>query len=346
MFSAPAELVAPPADAVARRSLASAATKAIGAMLGFSVARDVRERLPSLLWSGDGATEAATPSGINADGTPMQIVLSGDAGGWRVRVLFDPGTDAADARQRYRFARRSAYRLLGSRHTGARGLRNLLSRFGPDAGTDADRFTEGVLWLAFAPGSRGLALYIDASVREPDEQWTRTAHFLRDHVNGDLASPMLDAWRATGLLAPASVGAEIGVQGMRRFKAHWRLVREPRDGELAAIAPVLAVPHVRRGLRSLVGERTLEAGGVLLETCFVAGCASSGDAKLDIPAASLAPDAVRAANECADALGVRALPDSATALVAASRLSYAGVGCDADGRSRLNLYLHPIPSGT
>ncbi|MDT8853587.1 hypothetical protein RNZ50_00780 [Paracoccaceae bacterium Fryx2] len=285
-------------------------------------------------------------SGLNHDGSPLQLCLGlrADRAGWR--VILDPALGPGPAQLRHDRARRALARDLAAQ--GAAGawpeFDRLLADCGPDAALPAADFAHGAFWVGAEIGGPGRAIYVDAAARPAAEGWARAATAFRAcaAAEGEIG-PTLAA--LADVAVPSSVGIEVR-GGQRRLKLHCRLRAAPPQGALAAALPMLADSRLLSAVAALMqGGPGLSLHGFVIEAAFDAETGLLGDAKLDLAMPELWPPAValHRSRAAAAALGVNWPDTSVARLSGFARLSYVGIGRGADGQTRLNLYFKPAP---
>jgi hypothetical protein len=284
------------------------------------------------------ATQAR--STLNNDGSPLQVCMTAAADGTSIRLLGDPGARAGSAQQRVAIARTALERLLDEpEHTAVRARCVELLETVTPAPLEAEPDVEnGVLWLGAPLGGAGLAVYVKARWRSPDEDWERCEALV------ERALPAPDA--ARGLIErvreqarPVSAGLELNRRG-GRLKLYWRLTAAVALAELGV--EELADEAFARFVAETVGDATIPAEGLVLSAGFALDSGALRDAKLDVcghcvprPAAAW----MALVSSLADGHGLQAAAVGEPLAATQAAVAFLGFGLDRDAGPRLNVYL-------
>lgn len=318
---------------------------AAGMLAGVPVARAAQ--MARVVTGSDGPEPIARGhSGLNHDGTPLQLCVSIGVDGVHYRLLGDPACNMPDIGQRFNRSLVATAALLPM--AGAEALQPLVETtleclVGGPNGFDPARHPDGVLWLAGELEGRGFALYVDAR-----DGGAAPAARLRSWL-ARLAQPTADA---EALLAAVAAGRVMsaGVEGVSpdhaRAKIYWRLAHPARlaDSPIALFSD----PAFARIVLEVLDERTVHLDAIVLSAGLALPGGTLTDAKLDIcccpRCVRLDPaEAIALGRDLAAAHGLPA-PDLAP-LLACGELAFIGFGLTCAGEKRLNLYVKPRLEG-
>jgi hypothetical protein len=280
-------------------------------------------------------------SGLNWDGSPVQLAISARAGGCAVRLVGDPGAAITTPAIRAARGRDALERLLASSGVDdivATTCRRALAACAPRDAASA-RWARGLLWLGAGLDGAGAALWVDVSPW-PDS-WTVAEDAVRALLPvPDAALATIARVRRTGQVT--SVAVEGVDASDARVKLYWQPARLGSLDELGTQAHARPpfpdfVARVMRGGR-------LRLTGLHLAAGFGVTDGAACDVKLDVcacprclgaPAGAWATALAELARD--HDLRVAPLLDA----VARERMEVAvvGLGVRCDGASRLNVYL-------
>jgi hypothetical protein len=304
---------------------------------------DLSQALLALPESGIG--KRGGRSGLNHDGSPLQVCLSSTSQGVYTRLLADPAFVLADPYERYVDSRAAFERVL--RLTRATELLDLcdrtLSCYVPNQRSEFDRFDSGVLWLGAGLQMPGCALYVDARQRQVqsddpyDAAWTQAQVWLNAILpDATEANAAIAALRSHGELL--SIGIEGSKLSNARAKLYWRFKRPTRLDQIEI--EILNHPAFVEFLIHVIADRTLLLSGIVPSIGFSVTTGNLLDAKLDICGHCLAyhPTAwAELIQACTQCYGLA--PLSVASALSQSQVSYIGLGLDHNQQARLNLYL-------
>lgn len=279
---------------------------------------------------------------LNANGSPMEVCVTASAHALRVRGIGDPAFQFLHPGLRYEQSLRVLDALPALRRNAelaALCTRVIDLNIAHDCVAD---YTDGVMWLAAGIGSDGMAVYLDAYPPGPAVAWTRARQWLHAML-GDPAE-MLAAIDALSQYAQlCSIGLEAASLADARAKIHVRL---QRSAPLASLGiPLLCDEGIGAFLQRAAGERELPFDGVVLGAGASVVTGAMRDAKIDLAGSylHLSPQSwVELTDWCADTFSLQRIPMDA--LLANGRVSvaYIGLGVDAKGNHRLNVYLKAV----
>jgi hypothetical protein len=286
-------------------------------------------------------------SGLNHDGSALQLCLCLGAERFSWRAILDPALGQASANERHRRALVAMARELAAQnaHASQTMVDVLMSVCGPGSDRSIAEFSQGVFWLGAELGGSGRSIYVDASVRPPAETWLRAKQaFLTCATEEGTIASTLDA--LAQLSYPSSIGLEARGD-TQRLKLHCRLHSTPPEGLLGSALPMLAHSCVLEAVSRLMpAENGLSLHGFVIEAAFDSQTGALADAKLDfaMPELCTAEDALNRSRGAAAALGLDWPERLVDRFAKFARLSYVGVGRSAQGKARLNLYFKPSRS--
>ncbi len=274
-------------------------------------------------------------SGLNYDGTPLQLCITIARGQAASRVLADPAAGERELERRYErglLALDSAP-ARGSDADADRLCDRLLAALVPDAAAVLAR-PDGVLWLGAGLSHAGLAAYVDARPAGVDglRRW------LESEV-GDASGVRVLLQALAHGAAIQSAGVETAASGAR-LKVYWRLTGGQRlyqaglpgltDRRFAEFARLALAPRGRMRRTGVVLSAGVRASDgmlsdVKLDLCGCPGC-------LALSAAQWSEVLGEVATRNAIAL------PPLDALLARAEVAFVGFGLNAAGEPRLNLY--------
>jgi len=345
---------AAPSRAVEVTGLAARAARCVGAPEAPAAA--LARALLALPQEGAGAAPAwRTRSGLNNDGSPIEVCFSSLPDGVRARLVCDPAAHLFDPVARHRAGLAALERALDL--TAAQPLaplcRQTLEALLPADDAGLADYLEGVLWLGAGLGFPGLALYVDLS-RGP-----LPARFER--ARGWLAGLLPDPSAALAVLARLDGVARLqsaGVEGLApanaRAKLFFRLERPLALADLGIEA--LAHPRFLEFLATVMGEREIALKGLVFSLSFTVADGRLFEAKVDVcghclarPAAAwedlLAAVAGGAGSTGstggASSVGLPVPPAAGLLAEEVAEVAYLGLARNLLGQERLDLFLKP-----
>lgn len=290
-------------------------------------------------------------SGLNRDGSPLELCLSALSSVCLSRFVADPASTEDDPLARCAAglaALEAAYDPTRSRRLRPLCAATLETIVGPLVGPLADqavaelgRYVEGLLWLGAGPGLPGLALYVDATKLDPVERWRRAAAWL-----GALLAQGAEAEAVVARLAPAGELMAVGVEGTEpadaRAKLFWRLRQPIALAELGV--PRFLDPALFDFLGLLLdADRPLPLSGLVLSASFRVASGELFDAKLDLCGHCLAYAPAEWEARLAratTAFGLVPLPVGRALAGGRAEVAFVGLNRNPMG-SRLDLFLKP-----
>lgn len=271
------------------RSLIRCGTELIERRYGEGSAGEIADLLPRLLWTADIPVRGSNAG--SADAEPVELLFAGSGRSWDIGFRLVPGLEEPDAGAGQAFARRSALRLLNAcvprlslPDEAETALTLVLNRFDRELGEAPGLHKPGLIALEFAPARAACALHIDLSGWNAQRRWHLLADFLARSAPRAWREQLAPMWRSGGILDPIGFGVEIGQDGIRQIKSHWRLAGTAHEAELVQVVPGFARTELRQVLRLFGGG--LDTGGIGLETRFAPDHGGVESALLSLPAAA------------------------------------------------------------
>jgi hypothetical protein len=293
-----------------------------------------------ILAAGGGEDFHVGASGLDNDGTPLQLCVSASRRRAALRIIGDPGGNIDDIAARHRVAGAALHRAL--RQHGAAALaplaEDMLTRLVPAPGPD---YRHGTLWIGITPGAPGVAAYAELAPLGAAGAW--------DAVAAWLAATLPDAHAAAAIierLRPHCIAASAGLEGVSlrdvRAKVYFRLARPMALADCGL--DLLGSETVTDFLRLAMGEFGVDQDGVVLCVGFDVASGALADVKVDLCGHCLAY--ARAAWPGVVERIARRLALAPIALEAALMrhdcdVAFIGLGLDVAGEPRLNVYLKP-----
>ena len=281
-------------------------------------------------------------SGLNDDGSPLQVCLTATQEYLHSRFLGDPAFVLADPKERFEASRRTLAKVLEL--TASQQIASLcdrtLSCYLPEDLAGFSRFTSGVLWLGAGIDTPGCALYVDAR-RNGDfqEAWDWAQQWLASILpNSSEASSAIAVLRNYAYLQ--SIGIEGSSLNNARAKLYWRFLRPTRLDQIGL--EIFCDPAFASFLTFIIRDSVLQLTGIVPSLGFAIATGKSLDAKIDVCAHCLAYSNskwIELVNRCTQMYGLTQMPVSEALEHNRSSVSFLGLGCNRNGAVRLNLYL-------
>lgn len=300
-----------------------------------------------ILGASSGAGDPALGrSALNNDGTPLELCVTARRGGTTLRVLGDPAAHLpVEERLEASWAAVEAAMSEG----GAADLIPLawrtVERVVPAAPERRAAYRDGFFWIALSPDRPGAAFYVEAAPLGREGGWSTAGRWLEELLpTMEAAAPVLAA------LAARCTVASLGLEGTgperARAKIYFRLDAPASLAELGV--ELLGSPEMVRFLRLAMGEHGVDLDGLVMSAGFSLGNGRLVDVKVDLCGHCLAyaagewPDVAR---RCGAEHGLTPLPVDEALAAGDCEVAFFGLGLDAAGGARLNLYLKPGGGG-
>ncbi|RAM51615.1 MAG: hypothetical protein C6Y22_11215 [Hapalosiphonaceae cyanobacterium JJU2] len=290
----------------------------------------------------DGQGVRGGKSGLNSDGSPLQVCLTATSKHLYSRLLSDPGFVLADPKERFEASRQALAEVL--QLTASQQLAILCDRtlrwYLPKDVVGFSRFTSGVLWLGAGIDTPGCAMYIDARRNGNfQEAWDWAQQWLADILpNSREASSAIAALRNYAYLQ--SIGIEGSNLNNARAKLYWRFLRPTRLDQMGL--EIFQNPALASFLTFVIKDSTLQLSGIVPSLGFAITTGESHDAKIDVCGHCLPYSTskwVELVNCCTQMYDLTNIPVREALAQNCSSVSYLGMGCDRNDALRLNLYL-------
>jgi len=290
----------------------------------------------------DGQGQRGGRSGLNSDGSPLQLCLTATANHCYSRLLGDPSFVLADPKARFeasRLALTEIWDLTASRSLAALCDRTLNCYLPKDVAEFA-RFSSGVLWLGAGINTPGCAMYVDARGKEGIQAaWDWAERWLTA-----ILPDATEAKRAIAALRDCAYLQSIGIEGSNlenvRAKLYWRFSRPTRLDRLGI--ELFQNQDLATFLTLVIGDNILQLTGIVPSLGLVIATGKMVDVKVDVCGHCLAyrPDQwISVVNHCTQQYGLVTFAIAEALAQNRSAVSYLGMGCDTQGKLRLNLYL-------
>lgn len=296
----------------------------------------------SVLDTGSDCPAPSSVSGLNNDGSPLQLCITASRGGAVARLLADPAASEPDEARRFRRARAALRRVAG--HTGdgtgvslSERIEGAFEHALPERALGHGWLTRGSMWIGVAPDRRGLAAYATARWGSPEARWPRALGWLQGVAGAQSVAAL---GRVSAACQVASLGVEGSVDGVMRAKLYFRLSGRQRLSDLAL--PPLASPVVERFLEAVLADRAVHPAGLVLSASFDLATHALYDAKVDVCAHCVTrtgPQWARVLAQLADSLGTGSLGVNSDVSRGNVEVAFVGLGLTSAGRTRLNVYL-------
>jgi hypothetical protein len=259
-----------------------------------------------------------------------------------VRLVGDPGSSIDDPLARRDDSLRALASILPL--TMSQALQPMIDftlRLNLPAGDEAmQRYIEGVTWIGAGIAMPGVAVYVDATKGDRDEQRQRTETWLRTIVR--------DPWPALRTLESMPDGADLMAAGLEGFapenarvKFFWRM---PRAMTLAELGPEgLQHPSLVRFLTMAMKDRALPISAFVFSNSFLVANGMPFDVKVDLCAHCLDLDNTAWEALVAEVTSEFSLsPMNVSAALANGRSQPAFIGFNVSPMGhRLDLFLRP-----
>jgi hypothetical protein len=279
-------------------------------------------------------------SGLNNDGTPLQLCVSASRRRTVLRVIGDPGVQFDDIEVRYRCARATLRRVL--RRFGASALASLaegtFDRLVPAVRAD---YRHGMMWIGVTPGQSGVAAYAELAPLGRTGGWDAVAAWLRATLPDDrVAAGIIDKLREH--CVPASAGFEGSAPGDTRVKIYFRLAHTMGLPDLGL--DLLCSAEVVDFLRLAMGTFGVDQDGLVMCVGFELRTGAFADIKLDLCGHCLAHgrDAwIDVVDRIVRRLELAPIALDEALLRQRCEVAFIGLGLDVAREPRLNVYLKP-----
>ena len=290
----------------------------------------------------DGQGQRGGRSGLNSDGSPLQLCLTATTNHCYSRLLGDPAFVLADPKARFetsRLALTKLWDLTDSRALAPWGDRTLNCYLPKDLAEFA-RFTSGVLWLGAGINTPGCAMYVDARGKEGIQAaWDWAERWLTA-----ILPNVTEAKLAIAALRDCAYLQSIGIEGSNlenvRAKLYWRFLRPTRLDHLGI--ELFQNQDLATFLTFVIRDKILQLTGIVPSLGLAIATGEMVDVKVDVCGHCLAyrPDQwIALVNQCTQQYGLANLAITEVLEQNRSAVSYLGMGCDIQGNLRLNLYL-------
>ncbi|WP_437736134.1 hypothetical protein [Sorangium sp. So ce1335] len=283
------------------------------------------------------------PSTLNDDGSPLELCITSTRSGCRYRIIGDPEPEERGCRARLALFRDALARLLPL--TSATRLAPVLDAavdlWLPEDDASLELITSRILWLAAAIDTPGVGIYLDGRVGSYLESLERGRAWLdRMLPDASLAKRFLSAFDAVGGLG--GVGVEGVTPALSRVKVQWGVVAPILLDRLGL--PLLGDEPLRRFFHIMAGDRELRVTYPVFSAGFALESGALADVKVDIcgcrACLALSPEEwVHRIEAACAAFGLAPPPVLPEILARAATAVFLGLGLDAAGEVRLNLYL-------
>ncbi len=205
-------------------------------------------------------------SGLNNDGSPLQLCYSASGSDCSGRLVTDPAWCLAQPEERLA-ASRQALAAMAER-SGAQALaplgEHLLASTIPQCPEALRKFSHGFLWLATGLGRPGLATYVDLRPQGV-KSWDLARRWL-DKVLPDREPARQLLASLAGIAHLASLGLEGVAPDAGRAKVYWRLKSPTAISKLGI--ELLEDPGLALFLDRVVGAREMPPSGLVMSAGF------------------------------------------------------------------------------
>lgn len=281
-------------------------------------------------------------SGLNDDGSPLQFCLTATQEYLHSRFLSDPAFVLVDPKERFTTSQQALGKVLELK--ASQQLESLMNRtlscYLPQDLADFSQFTSGVMWLGAGIDTPGCALYIDAR-RNGDHQsaWDWAQQWLTAILpNSRAANAAISALRNHAYLQ--SIGIEGSSLTNARAKLYWRFLRPIRLDQIDL--EILQNSAFASFLTFIIRDSVLQLTGIVPSLGFAISTGESYDAKIDVCGHCLDYSNYKwmeLINCCTQMYGLKQMPVGEALEHNRSKVSFLGLGCNRNGKLRLNLYL-------
>lgn len=292
---------------------------------------------------------APVPSGgrrgsasLNPDAIPIELAITANGGGLKLRLVVDPAAECPDPAERYRRGRAGLREALAINGTGSMGdpLERLLGAMIPDDAMRLRAYRSGPFCMAAGVGEPGAAIYIDALTHEADA-FARAGRWLAE----SLPDPR-EALDALATMRPVARLAAIGMEGSSPDRAlaklYWRLHSPVALSSLGL--GTFRHPDFARFVTLAMGGKSVPASGLMLAAGFRLDDGTLHDAKLNLCGHCLAWGRERwpaVIDDCTRAFGLAAIPAREVLARPHHDVSFLTFGLTRRGDRRINCYLRP-----
>jgi hypothetical protein len=272
--------------------------------------------------------------------------MSASSEGIGYRLLADPASELADPLLRYQASCRAIEPVLEMAGSSSINIlfQQTLQLNLPSEDNKFVDYPDGVMWLAANLDGPGCAMYVDARRGGENVALERLGHWLTK-----LCSPTDDIAALLRSLETQSRLMCLGVEGISpayaRAKVYWRLAEAVRLDQLGLEG--FKDRSFTEFLSLSIGGRRINLTGIVLNAGIDVVTGKWADVKLDVCGCQnclnySTVEAIQAADAITNHFGLAALP-LADALEY-GELAFFGLGLDARGKRRFNVYLRPLTS--
>jgi hypothetical protein len=285
-------------------------------------------------------------SGLNGDGSPLQLCVSLSLENAKCRLIADPASDDSGPRTRYDRARTVLRTALLATNTLSLQdpINELLAALGPQNEAHTDDFTHGVFWLGAAAEQSGIAIYVDMSVYPVADAWERTLSWLASHLKTFKAS--VRAIDALHRIQPYCRLSSAGIEGYDRehfrYKLYIRGIQHLPEGIMGSILPSLSELEKCGCFHILMGNAGLSSEGILYNIGIDSITNEIFDFKIDLSGSILSTNTDTPGSiidRCSNALGVHVANLDSLIEGYGLKVSFVGIGIDICSHRRVNVYL-------
>jgi hypothetical protein len=296
--------------------------------------------LPQRMWLllGDHPDWDSFKSGLNNDGSPLQICISAGPTTTVAHLIADPGSEAPSPAGHHARGLACLHSVMSCQSDGP-GRETVARCVAMNLPTHpADELAVGTIWLGLPIQGPGLTVYLNAAWGGQDASWGRTSAWLHaEGVAAAVSDPTIARLRTVA--RPVSVGLDVLPNAAPRLKVYFRLTRSARLDEFGD--PAWTSDAMLAFLKEIIRGQRIRMSGLVFCVEFTSNAAHVAGVKVDVCAHCLdyeAADWPPILARTARALGTRPLQTVAWSTGQDAEIAVIGVGCRIDGAVRCNLY--------
>jgi hypothetical protein len=277
---------------------------------------------------------------LNNDGVPLQLCLSADRQGTKLRLIGDPGVHIEDLESRYQSAQTSLDRCLDGSDLMALSplVTSTLAQFIPDCPIARSHYHQGFMWLALSPDQPGMAFYLETSPLGKGVWETVRAWLVAVLPSVEIASGVI------AKLQDHCVVVSVGLEGHDfdhcRAKVYFRLAESIALDQLGI--DQLIQSEMMEFLQLAMGDFGVDREGLVMSIGFSVNRGDLIDVKIDLCGHCLAytnSEWLDVIEGLTQRFGLKPLQLDDVLLHHSVEVAFIGLGLDRNLQPRLNVYL-------
>jgi hypothetical protein len=291
--------------------------------------------------AGDGEHSPLGPSGLNNDGTPLQLVLVSSQSSFDVRLIGDPCTFLGAGENRLHGSIEALRRILAENNVAdfSKLSEESLLTVLPATPEARASYANGFVWLALSLRRPGIGFYLEAGPLGQAPGWEAALELLRKVT----MAPPKTVELIEGLKTKTRV-ASVGVEGTNhansRLKIYFRLAQPTSLPELGV--DLFTARETGRFLEMAMGDSGLELDGLVMCLGINLTDGQLADCKIDLCGHCLTYSNqrwVEIVRDCVTEFGLASMPLERALETRDCRVAFIGFRISTAGERWLNIYL-------